>query len=102
MDILTSHHVYAGGPGLDRFHCEYDLYRFSDGTKVLVARSYTDEPHEVHFLRCEKRGDPDRPLIVDDLLDPLFRTAVSHLRELGMLEISWLNVRGWGYELVPA
>lgn len=102
MEIETTRHVDAadnvtGGGRL--FSYEYDLYRFSDGAVVIVARSYTNQPDEAHFLRAEADGHW-RMLEADELRTPLFEQATSYLRSIGKSEISWLSERAGGYELV--
>ena len=87
--------------GLFDYYYEYDIYRFTDGPICLIARSYTDEPDEAHFLRVEINGSR-RALIDSDLSHPLFLEAQSHLHSEGKVQLSWLSGRGNGYESVPA
>lgn len=82
------------------YHYEYDIYRFIDGSECLVARSYTDEPDEAHFLRIEQNGHY-RLMMDADLAHPLLIAALDYLRTEGKLHFRWLSGRGNGYESVP-
>jgi len=82
------------------YYYEYDIYRFTDGPDCFVARSYTDEPDEAHFLRAEVNGSP-RTLVDTDLEHPLFLLAQHHLRSEGKVHLHRLSGRGNGYEPVP-
>ncbi len=86
--------------GMYDYYYEYDIYRFTDGPNCFVARSYTDEPDEAHFLRVEADGSP-RTLVDGDLTHPLFHLALSHLRSEGKVRFRWLSGRGDGYDSVP-
>jgi hypothetical protein len=103
VEIETTHHVdtgdIGGGPG-QGFRYEYDLYRFTDDTVAIVARSYRDQPEEAHFPRIEADGQM-RMLEADDLRRPLFEQAANYLRGIGKVELSWLSERAGGYEPVP-
>jgi hypothetical protein len=87
--------------GMYDYYYEYDIYRFTDGPLSLIARSYTDEPDEAHFLRVETKGS-QRALVEADLRHPLFHLAQSHLRSEGKITLRWLSGKGNGYESVPA
>ena len=94
----------AGEPKPDGscdYHYEYDLLHFHEGERLLVARSYSDHPSEVHFLRVE-HGPEARRLIRSDMTGGLATEAIAHLRTLGKTEINWLSGAGNGYEPVPA
>jgi hypothetical protein len=55
MKVEATHHIDASEPdenGMYEYRYEYDLYTFTDGEAVLVARSYRNEA-EAHFLRME-------------------------------------------------
>ena len=102
VEIETTHHVDAGDIGAgpaQEFRYEYDLYRFSDDTGAIVARCYTDQPDEAHFLRIEADGQI-RGLQAGDLRRPLFEQAANYLRGIGKMELSWLSERAGGYEPV--
>lgn len=105
MEIESTHHIDAGEKGADGrydYYYEYDLYRFSDGATVIVARSYTDEPQETHFLRIERDGKPDL-LKAEDLRQTLFVQSVHYLRGIGKQKLSWLSGRAGDYEpLLPS
>ena len=54
VEIESTHHIDAGEKGADGrydYYYEYDLYRFSDGATVIVARSYADEPQATCLAR---------------------------------------------------
>jgi hypothetical protein len=97
MDVAISHHVE--GSKADGYRYEYDLYRFSSGHIALVARSYSSEPNQAHFLRLEQHGK-HRMLTDDDLRLPLFAESVAYLKSCGRHEVQWLSGRGNGYEAV--
>lgn len=105
LRVERSHHVDEAPPdadGLQDYHYAYDIYRFSDGTRVLYARSYADTPKHAHFLNAEVRGRM-RPLRPADLRTPLLRAAAQHLCQAeGKRDLAWLSGRGNGYEPVPA
>ena len=104
MQIERTHHVDASEPdvaGLYEYFYEYDMFRFSDGSNCIVARSYVDEPDEAHFLRVEIDGQR-RSMTDADLADPLLLAAQSHLLSIGKVRLNWLSGRGNGYEAVPA
>lgn len=104
MHIERIRQIDASEPdesGMYDYYYEYDLYRFTEGDLCLVARSYTDEPDEVHFLRTEE-GASWRPVTAADLSHPLSVLARSHLRSEGKVHIRWLSGKGDGYEPVPA
>jgi hypothetical protein len=104
MKVDTSHHIDASEPDADGqydYRYEYDIYTFSDGEIRFIARSYTDENSEAHFLRVEI-NDNARLITVVDLKSPLFSNAVIYLRQAGKTKINWLSGRGNGYEPVDA
>jgi hypothetical protein len=104
MQVQTSHLVDAspqGADGLYDYHYEYDIIVFSNGGVSLVARSYTDAPHEAHFLRVECDSER-RPLVEEDLKNALATEAVAYLRVQGKSEIKWLSGRDNGYEILPS
>lgn len=107
MRVDVTHHIDTCEPdalGDYEYYYEYDIYRFSAGGNdsanagsgaTLIARSYGDTRHEVHFLSIELRGSPRR-LADADLHTPLFRDAVAYLRNAGKHQLAWLS--GNGYE----
>ena len=100
MKVETSHHIDASEPNADGmydYRYEYDTYTFSDGTATLIARSYSDEDEEAHFLRIEVNGEP-RFITSADLERPLLTNAVTYLHQVGKKELNWLNHHGNGYE----
>jgi hypothetical protein len=103
MLIDRTHHIDASEPdesGMYDYYYEYDIYRFTDESSCLVARSYTSEPEEAHFLRIEANGNP-RSMEDTDLSHPLFLAASAYLCTEGKLQFRWLSGRGDGYESVP-
>jgi hypothetical protein len=104
VHVERTHHVDRIPPDLalpvlQRY--EYDIFRFYEGDEVLVARSYSMDPSDAHFLRREF-GPDHFGLTPRDTTTPLFLSAVSYLREIGMLQIRWLNFEGEGYEALSA
>ena len=97
MDVATSHYVEGGKA--EGYRYEYDLYRFSSGDIALVARSYSSEPNQAHFLRLEQNGK-QRMLTDADLRLPLFAESVAYLKGCGKRDVQWLSGRGNGYEEV--
>lgn len=103
MQIDRTHHTDASDPdenGDHDYFYEYDLYRFSDGSLSLFARSYVDESDEAHFLNLAI-GNRSRPLVDADLTHPLFLAAKAHLLSEGKVRLHWLSGRGNGYEPLP-
>ena len=102
MHVERIHQVDSSDPdesGICEYHYEYDIYRFTDGSTCFVARSYTDEPDEAHFLRVETHGRP-RALTRSDLTHPVFLSAQAHLHSEGKTHVRWLAREG--YERIPA
>lgn len=100
MKIEISHHIDASEPdaqGMYDWHYEYDIFSFSDEQLQLIARSYTDTPHEAHFIGMERRHQQLN--IADELDHPMVRAAIDHLRSAGKTEINFLGAGG--YEAVP-
>lgn len=103
MQVQTSHHVdvsVQGADGLNDYYYEYDIIVFSNGGVSLVARSYTDAPHEAHFL-CVESDSGQRPLVGEDVKNALATEAAAYLRAQGKSEIKWLSDGGNGYEILP-
>lgn len=103
MHIECTHHVDASEldeAGYYKYYYEYDLYRFTDEPICFVARSYTDEPDEVHFLRVEEDGRP-RIMVNADLTHPVCLAAQAHLLAIGKKHLRWLGGRD-GYGPLPS
>jgi hypothetical protein len=103
MQIECLRQIDASEPdaeGLYAYYYEYDVYRFIDDAICFVARSYTDQPDEAHFIRAELDGKP-RPMIDADLAHPVFLAAKAHLQNAGKLHLRWLSGRTRGYASVP-
>jgi hypothetical protein len=95
--VEQTHHVDASDPdepGMYQWRYEYDLYRFSDGVRSLIARSYTDENDDAHFLRVESPKGI-RALRSTDFGDELLIHAVAHLRRAGKTSIRYLGPKGY-------
>jgi len=90
MRVSVDHHLDASdidAEGMHDYYYEYDVYRFSRGSRCFVARAYSDEPGKVAFLSCEVKllgFCRQRLLRAADLRSSLFVAAVAHLRGLGM------------------
>lgn len=101
--VERARHVDCSAPdasGAVDYHYEYDIYRFVQGRRCLVARSYVDTPDEAHFLSIEINGR-SRLLKKADMLRPLCLFAQAQLRREGKQQLRWLSGRGNGYEPVP-
>ena len=97
MKVEHSHHVDAGeedAEGNLDWCYEYELYRFSDGPRTVVARSFTDAADEAHLLRWEQ-GDAQLLLAPRDLSEPLVRDALEYLRGLGKVKLRYLGAGGY-------
>ena len=97
MHVEITHHIDCdkeNADGLHEWHYEYDLFRFSEGTFTLVARSYTDTPEEAHFIRLEKEGQ--RVSLTETALQtPLAEEATRHLQSLRKAKVNWLSPTGY-------
>lgn len=103
VQVERARHVDCSEPdasGAVDYHYEYDLYRFTQGARCLVARSYVDTPDEAHFLGIEVDGK-SRLLKRADMQHPLCLFAQAQLRREGKQQLRWLSGRGNGYEPVP-
>jgi hypothetical protein len=102
MEVAKQHVVEAGehdGCGLHDYCYRYWLFTFREGDTALLARSYDEEPSEVHFLRKEV-GGRSACLTQPDVAGALFTAACEHLRRLeGMAVITVLT--GQSYVEVP-
>ncbi len=96
MKVEQSHHIDASDPendGMYDWYYEYDIFRFTDGERTLIARSYVDSGDEAHFLRFEEHGKfAGFPAV--HLKDPLLWAAVLHLLGTGKTELKCLGRRG--------
>lgn len=101
MHVHISHHVGASeqdAEGFYDYYYAYDILVLSETELFLVARSYTDKPDEVHFLRVEAYGE--RRLLTEcDMKNTLLAESASYLREHGKIEINWLSSSG--YQPIP-
>lgn len=97
MEVKITHKVDSGEKnteGVYDFHYEYDVYKFIDNRTCFVARSYNDEPSEVHFMKKVYFGQSG--YITDgDLTSPLFIEATKHLKSMGKIAISYLTKNGY-------
>ncbi|WP_295938972.1 hypothetical protein [uncultured Xanthomonas sp.] len=102
MHVDITHHVDASEPDDGYgYSYAYTLYRFSDGSDRLLARSYDDDADHAHFLNIEVDGHV-RLMIDADLRHPLLLAAAAYLVEAGKRRLRWLSGRGDGYEPLPA
>ncbi len=77
MHVERTRHVDCSAPdasGALEYEYEYDIYRFVDGERCLIARSYIDTPSDAYFLSIEIAGK-SRLLKDADLPDPLWLFA---------------------------
>ncbi|MEC4591273.1 hypothetical protein VPG91_09780 [Nitrospirillum amazonense] len=86
MNVEASHHIDCSDIGPDGYYdyyYAYTLWRFSDGGwRVLVVRGYDDETAAT--LEAWENLDGTRhPVGALDLLHPLVRQAMEHLRGQG-------------------
>ena len=94
LDIRTESCVDSWGPdssGSFEFLYEYDTITFTDKDYVLTARRYHRDLENAHFLRIQFRSEAPRLLSESDLELPVFRSAVTYLRERGHTDIEWLD-----------
>jgi hypothetical protein len=99
MEVRKSRHVDCSEPDAEGFfdyHYEYDIYEFIEGDVCVVARSYTDEPHEAHFLSRAVAGKRFL-LAMADLKRPLFRSAIGVLEQEGKTQIRYLDEKHSAY-----
>lgn len=96
MRVEQSRHIDASEPdsdGMYDWYYEYDIYRFVEGERVLIAQSYIDSSTEAHLLRFEDRGNHRFP--TDYLEDPLLKEAAHYLRGIGKSELQCLGPGGY-------
>ena len=97
MRIEQTHHVDASEQGTDGkydWYYEYDIFRFTEGERTLIARSYTDTSTEAHFLRFEVQTEPAF-ILTEDITNPLLRQAAEYLRSIGKVGIEYLGPEGY-------
>lgn len=97
MEVKCERQIGVGGQNEDGtylFRYEYDIYRFIEADVVLVARSYVDQPEEVHFLSLERRGNA-QALSEADVASRLAQEARRFLQQRGMSEFNWLSEEGY-------
>jgi len=101
MKIETTHHIDAGekdSNGLYDFYYEYELIHFLEGDTTIVARSYSAEHGEAHFLSIIEKGQ--RRILTDsDFLSPLLGQAIDYLRQVGKFSLQLLRTNG--HEPIP-
>ena len=95
LEILREDCVDAG-PG---YLYRYETFEFRRGDASIRARSYKDEPLEVHFLGKSEKP-PFRPLENSDFEGKLFREALAFLRSEGKVTYNYLTAEG--YVPIPA
>ena len=97
MRTETTHHVDASEAdekGRYEWRYEYDLHRFIDEDRTLVARSYPDSTKTAQFLRFEVQGT-SMAVTQEHISDRLLQQAAAHLRNLGKTEIQYLGPEGY-------
>jgi len=103
MEVRKIRQVDSAEPDADGFadyFYEYDVYEFSDRELCFVARSYTDNLHEAHFLR-KQTGDQRSMLEANDFQHPLFLLALAALKNDGKTEFNFLSQKSGSYAPVP-
>ncbi len=85
MNVSVSHHIDASDPDADgnyEYFYEYDIYRFSDGHRTLIARAYTDDSEKAAFLNFVEGG---RSVFIDQSEQnyPLLVEAARYLAACG-------------------
>src|SRR5476649_2134985 len=99
MKVDISHHIDASErrpDGLYDYYYEYDDYTFTEGTDVLVARSYTHEPHQA-ALRAKIRDGQRKGLTATDLRTPFVQAVEAWFRAAGKTSIQWIGGGAKGY-----
>jgi hypothetical protein len=102
MEVRKTRYIDSDEPdedGLVRYFYEYDIYEFRENGLCFIARSYTDTPQKVHFLRKEV-SDEQLMLTDRDFKHPLMLLALENLKTNGKSEISFLS-QAAGYLPVP-
>jgi hypothetical protein len=97
MKVECTHRVDASERDTDGeydWYYEYDIYRFTEGDRTLIARSYTDTSSEAHFLHFEVQSRPVR-LTTQDTKDPLLLEAATFLKSLGKKRLEFLGPEGY-------
>jgi hypothetical protein len=103
VSFVHDHHVDSRESSVKEkydFYYDYDVYRFSDGSQTLAARSYSFEPTTVNLISFET-GDDIESLTESSFALPLVQIAIGHLRALGKQHLRWLNVEGKGDAYIP-
>ena len=80
---------------------QHDLYEFEASGVKYVARCYTSQPGDAHFLRKEVDGQLLQ-LTPEDIASRTFREAVAYLREHGKTQVQYLSAAAGGYLDVPS
>ena len=97
MEIVKTHHIDASEPDANGWHdyyYEYDIYAFSEGEVSYVARRYTDEPGQAHFLKM-RTGRAWRLPQPSDFNTAMFAEATAYLRQEGVTQIQVLGKQGY-------
>jgi len=105
IHVWSQHRIDSMGPdahGYYEFHYDYVVFDFSLGSTKLLAKAYTDPPHEAHLIRIEEAGT-DRFLEPGDLTTVLVRSALQYFRDQGRTDLTWLDQANQldGYSPVP-
>jgi len=97
MEVEITHKVDASEKGKDGkydYYYEYDLYTFKDKNITIIARSYTTESDEIHFLRAVQ-NEKHRPISKADLKLPIFNEIIPYLKNINKIKINWLSNSGY-------
>lgn len=76
--------------GVPAYAYVYSVFRFVERGRVLLARSYADQPDTVSLLGL-RVGKVDRSLIEADLSDELVQRAIAYLQEQGRSQFRWFD-----------
>jgi hypothetical protein len=97
MKIEQTHQIDCSERGADGkydWYYEYDIYRFTQDDRTLVARSYKDTIEEAHFLRLEVQAKSVE-ITAKNMSEPLFKQALLHLRSIGKMKVEYLGPEGY-------
>lgn len=99
MKTIITHHIDKSEldeDGMYDYYYEYDIYEFCENDLSYIARSYIDEPLEVHFLKKKSKNDSDWQILEKtDLKNSLFKNAVAYFRKNGKEQIRVLSKTGY-------
>ncbi len=99
MQVTVTHHIDSSEPdesGMYDYYYEYDIFDFHEDGIRYAARSYTDDPLEVHFTSIKRADKSEWELLSkSDMSTSIFERAVSYLKENGKINIRFLGEGGY-------